>query len=102
MIPGIESAERRSGPLDLKARHKIENAVEWADFASGGGSYEQRTAAVRLLGEDRSGVDAVAWRESGPLDLEDLFVEVDHGPFVVDNNLFLSSVNLLDMSEGGA
>ena len=33
---------------------------------------------------------------------EDLFVEVDHGPFVVDNNLFLSSVNLLDMSEGGA
>jgi hypothetical protein len=33
---------------------------------------------------------------------EDLFVEVNHGPFVVDNNLFLSSVNLLDMSEGGA
>jgi len=33
---------------------------------------------------------------------EDLFVEVDHGPFVVDNNLFLSPVNLLDMSEGGA
>jgi hypothetical protein len=33
---------------------------------------------------------------------EDLFVEVDHGPFLVDNNLFLSPVNLLDMSEGGA
>ena len=33
---------------------------------------------------------------------QDLFVEVNHGPFVVDNNLFLSSVNLLDMSEGGA
>ncbi len=33
---------------------------------------------------------------------EDLFVEVDHGPFMVDNNLFLSGVNLLDMSEGGA
>ena len=33
---------------------------------------------------------------------QDLFVEVDHGPFVVDNNLFLSAVNLLDMSEGGA
>jgi len=33
---------------------------------------------------------------------EDLFVEVNHGPFVVDNNLFLSAVNLLDMSEGGA
>ncbi|MBI3851805.1 MAG: carbohydrate-binding protein [Verrucomicrobia bacterium] len=33
---------------------------------------------------------------------QDLFVEVDHGPFVVDNNLFLSPVNLLDMSEDGA
>lgn len=33
---------------------------------------------------------------------EDLFVEVNHGPFVVDNNLFLSGVNLLDWSEGGA
>ena len=33
---------------------------------------------------------------------EDLFVEVDHGPFLVDNNLFLSTTSLLDMSEGGA
>jgi alpha-L-arabinofuranosidase len=33
---------------------------------------------------------------------EDLFMEVDHGPFVVDNNLFLSGTSLLDMSEGGA
>ena len=32
----------------------------------------------------------------------DLFVEVNHGPFVVDNNLFLSAANLLDVSEGGA
>ncbi len=31
-----------------------------------------------------------------------LFVEVDHGPFMVDNNLFLSGRSLLDMSEGGA
>jgi hypothetical protein len=33
---------------------------------------------------------------------DDLFVEVNHGPFVVDNNLFLSPLSLLDMSEGGA
>ncbi len=33
---------------------------------------------------------------------DDLFVEVDHGPFVVDNNLFLSPLSLSDMSEGGA
>ena len=35
-------------------------------------------------------------------DDEDLFVEVNHGPFLVDNNLFLSKANLLDVSEGGA
>ncbi len=33
---------------------------------------------------------------------EDLFVEVNHGPFLVDNNLFLSPTSVLDMSEGGA
>mgnify|MGYP005840183333 CR=1 FL=1 len=33
---------------------------------------------------------------------EDLFMEVNHGPYVVDNNLFLSTTSLLDMSEGGA
>jgi hypothetical protein len=33
---------------------------------------------------------------------DDLFVEVNHGPFVVDNNLFLSDLSLRDWSEGGA
>ena len=33
---------------------------------------------------------------------EDLFVEVDHGPFLVDNNLFLSSKVLFSASQGGA
>ena len=33
---------------------------------------------------------------------DDLFVEVDHGPFLVDNNIFLSPTSLNDMSEGGA
>ncbi|MBL9127342.1 MAG: right-handed parallel beta-helix repeat-containing protein, partial [Verrucomicrobiales bacterium] len=33
---------------------------------------------------------------------QDLFVEVNHGPFLVDNNFFLSPVAVLDMSEGGA
>ena len=33
---------------------------------------------------------------------DDLLVEVDHGPFLVDNNLFLSPTSLFDMSEGGA
>jgi hypothetical protein len=33
---------------------------------------------------------------------DDLYVEVNHGPFLVDNNLFLSPVSLWDMSECGA
>jgi len=33
---------------------------------------------------------------------EDLMVEVNHGPFLVDHNLFLSRTSLFDMSQGGA
>ncbi len=33
---------------------------------------------------------------------DDLFVEVNHGPFLVDNNVFLSDVALRDWSQGGA
>ncbi|HSA97068.1 MAG TPA: right-handed parallel beta-helix repeat-containing protein, partial [Acidobacteriota bacterium] len=33
---------------------------------------------------------------------EDLFMEVDHGPFVVDNNIFLSARSVLNVSQGGA
>jgi hypothetical protein len=34
--------------------------------------------------------------------MEDIFCEVDHGPFLIDNNIFLSGVGFLDVSEGGA
>jgi len=33
---------------------------------------------------------------------EDLFVEVNHGPFLIDHNIFLSAISLWDMSQGGA
>ncbi|WP_164543991.1 right-handed parallel beta-helix repeat-containing protein [Jeotgalibaca ciconiae] len=33
---------------------------------------------------------------------EDLFVEVCHGPYLVDNNLFLSPMNFRNMAQGGA
>jgi len=33
---------------------------------------------------------------------QDLFMEVDHGPFLIDHNLFLSSRSLNDWSQGGA
>jgi hypothetical protein len=35
-------------------------------------------------------------------DLEDLFMEVNHGPTLVDNNLFLSDVAIITQSQGGA
>lgn len=35
-------------------------------------------------------------------DFVDMFLEVNHGPYLVDNNLFLSRYNLKDLSEGGA
>ncbi len=34
--------------------------------------------------------------------IEDLFLEVNHGPYLVDNNIFLSRTALLDGSQGGA
>jgi len=33
---------------------------------------------------------------------EDLFVEVNHGPFLIDHNLFLSASSISDWSQGGA
>lgn len=33
---------------------------------------------------------------------QDLYVEVNHGPFLIDNNIFLSEKTLLDQSTGGA
>lgn len=33
---------------------------------------------------------------------EDLYLEVNHGPFLVDHNLLLSAYSLSDMSQGGA
>ncbi|MDZ7619825.1 MAG: right-handed parallel beta-helix repeat-containing protein, partial [Patescibacteria group bacterium] len=38
--------------------------------------------------------------DNGPS--EDLFVEVNHGPFLVDNNVFLSPIAMLEASQGGA
>ncbi|HEY3369497.1 MAG TPA: right-handed parallel beta-helix repeat-containing protein, partial [Prolixibacteraceae bacterium] len=34
--------------------------------------------------------------------LEDIFLEVNHGPFIVDNNILLSPVSIRTQSEGGA
>lgn len=33
---------------------------------------------------------------------DDIFVEVNHGPFLIDNNIFLSKLSLRDWSQGGA
>ncbi|WP_294586317.1 right-handed parallel beta-helix repeat-containing protein [uncultured Bacteroides sp.] len=33
---------------------------------------------------------------------EDIFLEVNHGPYIIDNNIFGSYVGVLDISQGGA
>jgi hypothetical protein len=33
---------------------------------------------------------------------DDIFVEVNHGPFIIDNNIMLSPISIRDWSEGGA
>lgn len=45
-------------------------------------------------------VSANLFHDNGPN--EDLLMEVDHGPCLIDNNLFLSAASLFDVSEGGA
>lgn len=35
-------------------------------------------------------------------DLEDLFLEVNHGPFLIDNNIMASKINISEQSQGGA
>jgi hypothetical protein len=35
-------------------------------------------------------------------DNDDLFMEVNHGPYIIDNNIFLSGCSLRDWSQGGA
>jgi len=34
--------------------------------------------------------------------VEDVYMEVNHGPYLIDNNIFLSSLSVRDLSEGGA
>ena len=34
--------------------------------------------------------------------IEDLFIEVNHGPYIVDNNILLSSIAIRNWSQGGA
>jgi hypothetical protein len=73
------------GAIDvLIARNRIHNAGKgiWLDWMA------QGTRVTRNLLYDNT--------------TEDLFVEVNHGPFLVDNNLFLSPTALRDWSQGGA
>lgn len=35
-------------------------------------------------------------------DLEDIFLEVNHGPFLIDNNILGSTISLTEQSQGGA
>ncbi len=73
------------GAIDvLIARNRIHNTGKgiWLDWMA------QGTRVTRNLLYDNT--------------TEDLFVEVNHGPFLIDNNLLLSPRSVWDMSQGGA
>lgn len=73
------------GPIDvLIANNRIHNAGRglWMDWMTQGARI-----TANLLYDNTT---------------DDLFVEVNHGPFTVDNNVFLSPLSLRDWSEGGA
>ena len=79
-------------PIDtLISRNHIYRANRgiWLDWMT------QGTRVTRNLLHDNGGPSQI-W------DFEDLFIEVNHGPYVVDNNILLSKISLWDNSQGGA
>jgi alpha-N-arabinofuranosidase len=73
------------GPIDSRIRNnRVHHARRgiWLDWMTQG----TRATGNLLYGNDT----------------DDLFVEVNHGPFVVDNNIFFSETALRNWSEGGA
>ena len=67
---------------------------------------DQPEPHLPLLPRHLARLDGAGARVSGNLFHDnpwiDLFVEVDHGPFLVNNNIFLSPNTLFDVSHGGA
>lgn len=69
----------------------------WLDWMT------QGTRVTGNLLHDNSGTEYLEdWEAGGPGGNQDLFVEVNHGPFLVDNNLFLSPYSVNMRSQGGA
>lgn len=86
LFSGAEQAGiKLHAPIDtLIARNHIHhtNRALWMDWMT------QGTRIARNLCHDNAE--------------EDLFIEVNHGPFIIDHNLFLSDTAILDVSQGGA
>ncbi|WP_279094267.1 right-handed parallel beta-helix repeat-containing protein [Alistipes finegoldii] len=73
------------GAIDTQIRHnRIHNTWRsvWLDWMT------QGTRVSKNLFYDNVG--------------EDIFMEVNHGPYLIDNNIFGSYVGVLDISQGGA
>ncbi len=88
MFAGEEMAGLKfHGPIDSLIAH---NRIH--DCAGFGGMWlDWMTQGTRVHGN-------LFYHNQG----QDLFVEVNHGPFIVDHNLFLSPASLLESSGGGA
>lgn len=90
------------GPIDTLIRgnhiYRCWKRGIWLDWMSQG-----TRVSGNLLHDNAE--EAIQWSENwnafAANGHQDLFMEVNHGPFMVDNNLFLSTYSLNDRSQGG-
>ncbi len=84
--------------IDVTIRHNhIHHCVKgiWCDWEA------QGTRITGNLLHDNSRPEYCTWQEGG-MGSEDLFVEVGHGPTLIDHNILLSNYSLLFATEGVA
>lgn len=85
-------------------RNHIHNCSRgiWLDWQAQGTRVSQNLMHDNCLAMDRSGLtmDDMGWMTS--LMGEDIFIEVSHGPTLVDNNILLSERSIKFAAQGGA
>ena len=103
LFAGAEMAGiKLHGAIDVEISHnhiyRTSRGI-WLDWMA------QGTRITGNLFHDNGAVEDLRsnWGDAvSPGGRQDLFVEVDHGPFLVDNNIFLSPFSFYSRSQGGA
>jgi alpha-L-arabinofuranosidase len=102
LFSGCEQAGiKLHGAIDVEiSRNHIYHCCRgiWLDWMAQGARI-----SGNIFHDNGTEEDLRGWGEEViPGGLQDLFVEVNHGPFLVDNNIFLSPYSLNNRSQGGA